>query len=983
MLPSYGGSLFDPDRYPFLEGRPLGSRWHSKPAEPLEINNRVVLHLLKSLQMLQVRVPGGGPAEARRISFRALDIESIGRIYEGLLDHTAIRTKEVVLGLAASRKKPVASMALSEIEKLMQDKPKLVEALEEETGKQAKSLEKALNSGAPNEFHKVLVACRQDQKLAERIIQFGGLLRQDSFERPVIVLPGGIYVGQGSARRSTGTHYTPSSLTEPIVQHTLEPLVYQGPVDGMPKEQWQLKSPKEILDLKVCDMAMGSGAFLVQACRYLSERLVESWENLENAHPGEVLITPEGQFSQGEPSERLIPKDAAERLAIARRLVADRCIYGVDINPMAVEMAKLSIWLITVDKTRPFTFLDHALKCGDSLLGISSLQQIENFSLRAGEHQITFSTANLFRYVEEASAKRKALEAIPSDRFDQIEAKNMLYQEAESATAKLKAVASCVVSFELRALDGQDYDDQRTIAADATEFEMHKALADFQAYVRKQLREYVPLHWALEFPEVFDAGGFDAVIGNPPFLGGKRISTVHGDHYEQYLKSVFARSKGAADLCCYFFRKAFSLLKKRGAFGLLATKSIAEGDSRDVGIQALLDSGATMYRARKAFPWPGTAGVVAALVHAAKGPFGQPYILNEQEVFSISSFLDAGSHSQPYKLGGSGVLFSQGTTVNGDGFILDLEEANELLRKDNRNRDVIRPYLNGEMFNNSADFQPSRFVIDFETRSEQEARSYADPFVIVEERVRAHRDTLTRQVHESRFWLFWDKREAFYKAIRPKARVLVCAIVTKHLAFQFTNTDWVFSHQLKIFDTQSYGVFGLLQSSLHEVWARKFISRLGGTLRYSTSDAFETFPFPTTSVAEGVAREYHECRSKVMLARNEGLTKVYNRFHHPNDQSEDVVQLRLLHVKLDESVITAYGWNDLRLNHRFQDVGDGLRYTVDEAARNAVMERLMELNHRSHEMKAIARVGKKLTARSKLSAGNKRTEKRTGQNPLF
>lgn len=322
MLPSYGGSLFDPDRYPFLEGRPQGSRWHSKPAEPLEINNRVVLHLLKSLQMLQVRVPGGGPAEARRISFVALDIEQIGHIYEGLLDHTAVRAKEVVLGLAASRKKPVASMELLQMEKLrQQDEAKLVEALEEETGKQAKSLEKALKSGDSEEFHKVLVACRQDQKLAERVIQFGGLLRQDSFDRPVIVLPGGIYVGQGSARRSTGTHYTPRSLTEPIVQHTLESLVYQGPAEGLPKEQWRLKSPKEILDLKVCDMAMGSGAFLVQACRYLSERLVESWENLEKEHPGEVLITPEGQFSQGEPSERLIPKDTAERLAIARRLV--------------------------------------------------------------------------------------------------------------------------------------------------------------------------------------------------------------------------------------------------------------------------------------------------------------------------------------------------------------------------------------------------------------------------------------------------------------------------------------------------------------------------------------------------------------------------------------------------------------------------------------------------------------------------------------
>ena len=157
-----------------------------------------------------------------------------------------------------------------------------------------------------------------------------------------------------------------------------------GPAEGLPKEEWKLKSPKEILALKVCDMAMGSGAFLVQACRYLAERLVEAWENEEKAHPGQVLITPEGKFSEGAPTERLVPAEAAERIAIARRVVADRCLYGVDINPMAVEMAKLSMWLITVDANRPFTFLDHAFKCGDSLLGITSLEQLENFSLRPG-----------------------------------------------------------------------------------------------------------------------------------------------------------------------------------------------------------------------------------------------------------------------------------------------------------------------------------------------------------------------------------------------------------------------------------------------------------------------------------------------------------------------------------------------------------------------------------------------------------------------
>jgi len=107
---------------------------------------------------------------------------------------------------------------------------------------------------------------------------FSGLVRNDTFDRPVVIRKGSVFVTAGTDRRSSGTHYTPRSLTEPIVQYTLEPLVYLGPAEGKPKEEWALRPARELLDLKICDMACGSGAFLVQACRYLSERLVEAWE---------------------------------------------------------------------------------------------------------------------------------------------------------------------------------------------------------------------------------------------------------------------------------------------------------------------------------------------------------------------------------------------------------------------------------------------------------------------------------------------------------------------------------------------------------------------------------------------------------------------------------------------------------------------------------------------------------------------------------
>src|ERR1019366_8444340 len=216
-----------------------------------------------------------------------------------------------------------AEISLTTLEtKLAQGQDTLIDFLNDETGRSVSALKRAMNEGSPNDEHKLLIACGHDKGLLQRISPFAGLIREDSFERPVVVLPGSVYVTAGTTRRSTGTHYTPPSLTEPIVQHTLEPLVYQGPAEGSPREQWQLKPPKELLDLKVCDMAMGSGAFLVQACRYLAERLTEAWENAEKKPPDEVLATPEGGFSQGAPSERLVPQDSAERLAIARRIIA-------------------------------------------------------------------------------------------------------------------------------------------------------------------------------------------------------------------------------------------------------------------------------------------------------------------------------------------------------------------------------------------------------------------------------------------------------------------------------------------------------------------------------------------------------------------------------------------------------------------------------------------------------------------------------------
>lgn len=950
LMQAYGGSLFDPDRYAFLEGRAAGSQWHSAAADPLAVNNRVVLHLLNSLQRLRIKGGAGGGTETRRVSFRALGVEQIGHVYEGLLDHTAVRATEPVLGIKGTRSKE-PEIALAKLESLLaQGQDKLIDFLKDETGRSVSAIRRTLDEGGLFDEHRLLVACNQDASLQARLRPFAGLIRSDSFEQPLVVLTGSVFVTVGSTRRSTGAHYTPPSLTEPIVQHTLEPLVYVGPAEGLPRDKWKLKSPKEILALKVCDMAMGSGAFLVQVCRYLAERLTEAWENEESRHPGEVLITPDGEFSKGNPRERLVPAEANERLAIARRVVADRCLYGVDINPMAVEMAKLSLWLITMDAHRPFTFLDHAFKCGDSLLGITSLEQLENFAIRPNAGKLQgFSAPGFAEQIMGATRKRVLLETLPSDTSDQILAKSALYAEAEEALAVLNAAADVLVAVELDGLKGKAYESEREASADYLTTLRAKGLADLQRYAQGRLAGRQCLHWALAFPEVFVQGGFDAFLGNPPFLGGKRISTELGVEYEKGLKLTFD-AKGAADLCCYFFRRGFELLAvDRGLLGLIATNSITEGDSPLVGLGPIIELGGSIFRASPSFQWPGKAGVFVAAVSVSKGSFRGALLIDSTAVRFINAKLADESGVEPYKLRNGICACSAGRQLYGKDFIIDKDLAKTFLDKDKKNELVVKRYFNSDILNNTHDFESDIWAIDFGEMNQEEAQSFEAPFDHVYKYVKPIRDRLTKQVHEERFWLYWDKRPQFFAEARLKERILVCGRVTAHLSFCFMDPRDVLTEALQLFCSDRFSDFALLQSTIHEVWARNRSSTLGEILRYSTSDAFDTFPKPLdNSLSEDIGRKFYGARDGILKSTKSGLTQTYNRFHNSKDLAADITYLRELQVQMDKVTLSAYHWDDIDLLPNFYETKQGLRFTISNTARREILCRLLELNHQRH-----------------------------------
>ncbi len=503
-----------------------------------------------------------------------------------------------------------------------------------------------------------------------------------------------------------------------------------------------------------------------------------------------------------------------------------------------------------------------------------------------------------------------------------------------------------------------------------------------QVTVRER-RGQLTFHWPLEFPEVIvQHGGFDAFVGNPPFLGGKRISTEHGDAYERYLKQSVISSKGAADLSCYFLRRAFSALAATGYFGLLTTNSVNEGDSRDVGLTPLIDSGGTIYRAIASFLWPGTANVYASLIHVACGDFRSGSLLNDVGVSEITAFLDSGGGGKPQVLVGQTVLYTQGPTLNGDGLLQAAPaERNKLVAIDPNNHSVIFPYINAKLFNSMTAIEPAEYAISFGTMGLDEARLYAAPFQIVTEHVKPKRDTLTRQVHEARYWLYWDKREAFFASVKNRDCLLVCPIATKHLSFRFLPTDWVFSHTLKLFDIQAFGMFCVLQSSFHEAWARQYSSRLKEDLRYSTSDAFDTFAFPAaTNPLSEIGRHYHTFRESLMQTSGEGLTRTYNRFHDLDESTANIQTLRELHAEMDKAVAAVYGWSELDLGHTFHETKQGTRFTISESARREVLGRLLKLNHERYAEEVKQGLHeKKRGARGKPRANKTRRQQDCGE----
>ncbi len=972
-LPPREGHLFDPHRFPFLEGVedelgvPIRDAEARQATEPPTIDDESIYLILRSLLYLRRGKTSGG----ERISYRNLYVEQIGSVYEGLMGYRTERIVAPAVRLKPSDSKHTPTWVTA------------AELLEAKAAQRKKWLKEhaGLSNKASAAALKELAAAEKElsgEALIDRGTAILAELRSSSAKKAGDDLAslGRIVIQPGSERKRTSSHYTPQSLSGPIVARALEPLL--ACFGDTP-------SSDQILSLKICDPAMGSGAFLVEACRFLGEKLLEAWIREDKTTSLASQLGETGDLT-----------------TYARRQVAERCLYGVDKNPFAVELAKLSLWLTTLQKEKPFTFLDHALRCGDSLVGCT-LEQITAFDWRSGlpgqkkqPTQLDLFDRELNLSLGEAIAARDRIAKLAQ--YDTADANREMRdaaRDADDALSRLRLIGNLLVGVFFSEPKDKARNTERLRLKDLVEnwlgddesigipSELSSQATDMVASLR-------PFHWTLEFPEVFWRGRvdpltgkveeapafFDAVIGNPPFGGKNSIAEMYADApILDWFKTVHPGAHGNADSCAHFFRRADTLLADHGTTALIATNTIAQGDTRTTGLRHLVASGSTIYEAQDSIPWPGPAAVTVSVVHLAKGaPTDHVGVRHHsgKPSSSINSRLrPMPERPDPVALASNATMSFVGTYVLGMGFTLTPKEREGLVAKDAKNAERIFAYLGGKEVNTSPTQSHDRYVISFGQMDLEQADAWPDLIDIVRAKVKPERDKNNRANYREKWWQHGEARPGLYAAIAPLDRCLVTSCVSKHLMWSFQPTDRIYSHKLFVFPLDHYAAFATLQSRLHDRWTWLLSSTMKTDLNYSATDCFETFPFPKPSPKaeipelEAAGETLYTTRANFMVAANLGLTQTYNLLKGQGTGRQKIIaearsripdfdaqieNLRQLHTGLDRAVLAAYAketgdptWNDIPIPP-YQDPQTDEEKAAHQHFEDLILDKLFALN---------------------------------------
>jgi len=801
---------------------------------------------------------------------------------------------------------------------------------------------------------------------------------------------------QGDERAATGSHYTEDELVQPLIKHSLDHLIAE--------KLKQTDPAAALLSLRVADIACGSGHILLAAARRIATELA-------------IIRTGDDQ-----------PSPAAFREAI--REAIRHCIYGVDLNPLAVELCKVALWLEAHAPGEPLNFLDHHIKCGNAIVGFVTREELnkgipdEAFATlngddpdiasgfrkrnkaerkeRAASHSQIPLAGDLQTKLDDILAHWQEIAALPEKTPAQIAAKKLKFNEtSHEDSSLLRQIASIPIAQFYQPKTAGNKDNLITDAAFRATLSGRLPSGTAVASASAVAERKKAFHWFLEFPEIIASGGFDCILGNPPYLGGQALSGTYGHAFCGYVKWEYAPT-GLSDLVVFFLRRIFSLLRPNGFTAFITTNSIKDGDVRKDGLEQVIAAGGTINMAVRGIKWPGVANLVVSLISIHRGECQTSCYLDGRPVEMISAFFeDAEDDGEPVDLRENGDSVFQGSIFLGDGFLLNHEEAYALCGRNEKNAEVILPLINGQELNNQPDQVPGRSIINFRDWPMEKAQKFPEAFDIVERLVKPYREDEKQNDEgaKKRWWLFKRPTLQIYTRIKGLPRCFAAAATTKYLNYSAAPTEQVFANTIYVFTTDRWDHYAVVQSTIHEVWARKYSGALKQDLRYSPSKCFDTFAFPAGQWQNANARLadigecYHEHRRVLMLRLWLGLTDIYNLFHVPDlearlatlyqrrsahtdwrsevpeehratagsltqEQARDaILQLRSLHRQLDQAVLTAYGWHqdssdgpDIHLAHDFQQIetlpeNDRTRYTITPQARKDLLSRLLKLNH--------------------------------------
>ncbi len=486
-IPPRGGTLFNANTG---QGRVLNRAL---------LSDRRVASVLRRLTTTEPRRGIG----YERVSFRELDIEQLGHVYEGLLEHEPRIASELLIECLALNRKLVLSPA--EISRICISHNMEVQGDE--------ALQECLNLPAQTQ------QADDDGETSADLAESDESGDEDSAEEPkskTIVLfrkidPGEFYFMPGTARKGTGSYYTPRELVDDVVRHALGPLV-------------AAKSPEQILALRILDPACGSGHFLISAMRFLGQELHRAFVREQKTQPPGFQGEWDTDCDASDEQARAAGSDAR---ALCKRLVSERCLFGVDVNPMAVQLARVALWIESLAGDRPLTYFEHHIRQGNSLL--SSWTHNAHRSPFEPPDSAEGSAPDLFTHaietqVAQAAARRRmieqAAEQAKAESVDEWKYKEDRRVEAEQAVA----AAKLLFDFRIASAFGlpEIWEDWPHLTQHIDNVESLQTFAAGRPWWNEynDLRARQPFfHWELEFPEVFSGlnPGFDAVIGNPPW----------------------------------------------------------------------------------------------------------------------------------------------------------------------------------------------------------------------------------------------------------------------------------------------------------------------------------------------------------------------------------------------------------------------------------------------------------------------------------